>query len=53
MTEKKDWRVVKVTYIESKMTLGDALRLKRKLNREREGSEGWQHYFKVERMEDI
>ena len=54
MSERKNWRVVKVTYIESKMTLREAQKLKRKLNAERKKNDPmpWSFYYKAERMED-
>jgi hypothetical protein len=48
---KKEYRVVKVVYIESKLTLSEAMHLKRKLNNERTNTEKWQLYYKYEKME--
>jgi len=51
MKNIKEYRVVKVEYIQSKMTLRNAMKLKRKLNLERSNREKWQHYYKLEKMD--
>ena len=54
MSEKKNWRVVKVTYVEALLTLTEALKKKNQLNSERKKDDPmpWSFYYRAERMED-
>jgi len=53
-TERKIWRVIKVEYIESKLTFREAQKIKRKLNSDRNRiiEPYWKIHYRTEKMEE-
>ena len=55
MSEKKNWRVVKVTFVESNLAMREAIHKKHQLNSVRHMEDlPWEKlYYKAERMDDL